>query len=284
MRFHLVYVLCWLAALLGGCAESYRVQSIIDTSEPWASIRRTPDSPLKTNADNYRVFMNPYTYAPHLVDSRGLVNRGSDDAAQRWTFYEIAAGVTEDNSATAHSEKRTAARNMLQNAMLRASDEMVLIHLTAVRATEGTSNFVLGSITTGLAGTAAVVAPPIAAPLAAGAATTNSVRALSNEQYFRNLVTENVYTAIHTRRAKFREIIVKKQRSKIFDYDVEAAIADATYYHEMGSFLFGLSVVRSDIEMANADRVRALLDAQDKELDRSKIPPQRSLQLRLSIE
>ncbi len=278
MTHYLTLISIVIAMFLGGCGQDYRVQSIIDTSEAWATVKRTPESPLQFGKDDYRVFINPYTYAPNWADSSGRLDRGElEGTPSRYTYYEIAAGFAGKCKTEAEQQ---AARNMLQNAMFRVSDEMVIVHLAGVRAIEGTSNFALGTLTTGLAGAAAVVVPPTAAALAAGAAGTNSVRALSNEQYFRNLLTENVYSAIYTRRSQYKVLVTARQQKPIKEYDVEAAIADATCYHEMGSFLFGLSVVRSDIEVANAQRLKDLLNLQKDELERS-LPPSKPWYIKL---
>lgn len=248
---------------VGGCGQDYRVRSIFDTSEPWAVIRRNPNNFNLADAlrdDEYRVFLNPYTYAPSLASEDGRLPVNS----RHLSLYSIASGMGVDALSkspeiTERNRVRKEARNQLQNAVMRVSDEMTVVHLSGIRAADSSSNFISGAVTTGLAAGASVAAPVVAAPLAAGAAGTNALRSLSNEQFFRNIVTEQVFTAIQSQRGLVRNAIIKKQSMPIEEYDIERALADATTYHEMGSFLYGLALVRHDIEVANAARVSTSL-------------------------
>ncbi|GEM_PF-3542574 len=227
----------------------FRVRSIIDTSQNWAVPHRVPP-PLSLHDDDFRVLINPYTYNPEASDENGKLK------STEKSLYSMA---TQSIGCPSEMEKVKGrdARNRLQSALFAASEAMLSVHISKIKSNESGTNMLLGVATTGLAATASVVNPAAAPSFAAAAAATNASRSLFNEEVFRNMLTEQVVTAIISKRTMFRErILMDHYKQFVDEYDVERAIYDALAYHEMGSFEYGLATVKADIESANTERLK----------------------------
>jgi hypothetical protein len=220
-----------------GCSRHYRADPILfyngappnsdgtthPGTLPWMHKTANP-------FDEHQYVLNPYTYAP----------------AGGCPLYELAR---KGNTAEARY-----ARNELQEAIVRLSDEAVGIHLGGVRATDTATNVLLGAAGIGLTGAASVAAGDSARALSAAATGTQGSRELFSEQVYRNTMSDTVIQLIH----KDREVTLQQMRLRhvesTHDYSVEEAITDANQYHAKGSFLNGLTLARS----AADDRVREL--------------------------
>jgi hypothetical protein len=233
-----------------GCRSLYRVEPIvsleagkhIEASRPaifkWEGLRQR-------SLDIYSIKINPYKYGPF------------DDIS----YYNQAKFSSLDPERLA---KAKVARNMLQNAMLHVSDEVTAQHLAGIKSTETVANLLFGAASLGLSGGATVAGEATARSLSAAATGTTGARALTNEQLYRNALVESLMAAIELDRSRFREeVIQRKQRASIIEYDVEAAIADANTYHQKASFYNGLTLIRQAVEERNLTNSAARRNARE---------------------
>jgi hypothetical protein len=234
-----------VCAILTGCGTAYRVAPITgtkDSTQVWGEYPHPiPDTLLnpfhKVQPD---VLLNPYEYNPTSTNK----NEPS-------LYYR--ASHPKDSELTNAICDATMARNQLQNAMLRISDESTALYLAKVKAAENNGNLFLGAATLGLSGGASVAGSATAKALAAAATGTGGARELFNDQIFRNALVETMVAAIEADRAQFKQQIISNQSQPIYKYDVEAAIQDANEYHLKGSFYHGLDLIRSAAESDSHD-------------------------------
>ncbi|MCC6968986.1 MAG: hypothetical protein IT434_02085 [Phycisphaerales bacterium] len=188
--------------------------------------------------------MNPYTYNP---------------SGEERSLYQVASSYS-----TNASSERYQARNQLQNAILRLSDQAMSNHLARLKASESFWNNSLGFATLALAAGSAATTGGVATGLAAGATVTSGTRSLINEQEFRNALVESIILLIEKDRLKKLEEVRQAQSLPIEKYDVEQAIADAIDYHQRGSFYHGLALLAeaarksgNELEQSTASILRA---------------------------
>jgi hypothetical protein len=228
---------------LAGCGTAYRVTPI--TSTRYASPETWTERPHWYER-GYRldrnIYLNPYTYNPRNTKLIAGANAAGDRAT---SFYGIAS-----DPAQAGTDAARIARNQLQNAIMRVSDQMTAAHLSELKSTENNGNILLGATTLGLTGGASVAGAATAKALAAAATGTGGARELFNNQVYRNALVETLIGAIEADRITFGGQIRAKQAKPIADYDVEAALRNACEYHLRGSFYHGLALIR---EAAEAD-------------------------------
>lgn len=251
-----------LALLTTGCSSLYKPDPILITAYkdtfPWEGTRFL-------SLGEKGVYLNPYTYNP------------GDTATGTVSLWKIA---TDNNKA---AKDRVAARNLLQNAVLRISDQVTAHHLAKLKGYENNTNLILGSAALGLTGGAAVAGEAAAKALAVAATGVVGARELFNDQVFRNALIETIIAAIEADRSKYLEDVIHAgQKKPIEEYDVEAALKDANEYHFRGSFYHGLGLVRDAAEKEN-NRKREALEARRQN---AQLPPdlQRWIVLRDTIQ
>lgn len=249
----------WCALAAGGCSNTrYRVPQILRSDGEFEKLTMpkfvdAPDSGADSNSSSRIEIMNPYTYNPSRA--------GVTDTNQRGTpLYEIASSYSGNDGAS----RRYEARNQLQNAILRLSDQAMSNHLARLKASESFWNNSLGFATLALAAGSAATTGGVATGLAAGATVTSGTRSLINEQEFRNALVESIILLIEKDRQKKLEDIRQSQSLPILKYDVEQAIADAIDYHQRGSFYHGLALLAeaarksgNELEQSTASMLRA---------------------------
>ena len=219
-----------LAAFLTGCASNYHTPPIFNTRQARVETWVKDKWYNCTDADGPRTrreFINPYSYnptAPLDGKSSKLLKDRKD------SFYAKATAPGTD-------AERKQARNQLQNAILRLSDNATARHLAGLKASENGANLILGGAAIGLSSGATVAATETAKLLSAAAASAGGLRGLANEQLYRNALGETIVRAIETDRSQFlTTIIIPNQQRPVEEYDMEAAIRDANEYHQRGSF------------------------------------------------
>jgi hypothetical protein len=248
-----------LIAAMSGCSASrYTVPRILrsdspvgkESGRPWYEQVNDDGAPRSYQIE----VMNPFTYGDWT---------DKDVKNAQPSFYSVAAGWVSG----AGSGERELARNQLQNAVIRLSDQAVSMHLSALKASESGWNNSLGFSTLALAAAATATTGGAATGLAAGATVTSGTRSLINEQEFRNALVESIIVLIEKDRAQALERIRQNQRQQIQAYDVEQAIADASDYHQRGSFYHGLALLAeaarksgNELEQSTASLVRAKVE------------------------
>lgn len=225
-----------------GCANAYRVDPVLNTDKNWT----IPWQEWSLSEHHVKVeVLNPYTYGGCPDSDHNIV-----DAAT--SYYKLASDPVGLGS-VAGKEQARHARNQLQSAIIRLSQDTTSLHLAGLKSTEANVNLVLGMTAIGLSAGAAA-APGAAQGLSAGAAFAGGSRALINEQVYRNALIETTIRLIDVSRAEKLLEIQRKQTLSVSDYNVEAAITDAVEYHERGSFFHGLSLLRAEAEKSAQQR------------------------------
>lgn len=144
-------------------------------------------------------------------------------------------------------------RNRVQDRIIAASNESCKRFQYALKSHSSTTNFVLGTVTTGLGAAGAVATQSTAQILAAGAGFTSGTRAEYNQDFFSTLAVEVIVKAFEQVRSKTLETIEDKRTVKlgltgqgisnnksISLYTVQMAVADAITYHAQCSLTVGL--------------------------------------------
>jgi len=211
---------------LAGCNKNYRVDPVMSTSQcsgiPWTETSATAGLGT-TDVEK----INPYTY-----------NGSTKEGVSGKSFYATASDPDEPDL-----EKRKEARNQLQSAIMRISDESTAIHLTAIKAAENNTNLFLGLPALGMSAAATVSPLGAANSLSAASTALQGSRSFINEQVFRNTLFESIILLIEGDRKAKKEAIRAKWNDSIAEYNVEAALQDAAEYHQAGSFYHGLSLL-----------------------------------------
>jgi hypothetical protein len=246
MRHTLTHRLSPLAVLtaavaIGGCNQKYRVDSVLSTDEkdgiPW---KERSDTGFMTDVEK----INPYTY------------NGKEVGSYADSLYFIASNDTDET-------KRKQARNQLQSAIMRISDETTAVHLTSIKASENNINLLLGIPAIGMSAAAAVSPLGAANSLSAASTGLQGSRSFVIEQVFRNTLFDSIILLIEEDRRTVRDVIRGKYDKSITEYNVESAIQDATDYHQRGSFYHGLALL-ADAANDKANMLRGSRDRLEK--------------------
>src|SRR5262249_39567241 len=109
-----------------------------------------------------------------------------------------------------------ARRNSIQERILAASAQRCGRYKRFLKQYEGESNFLLGGLTTALAGAGALISPVIAARALSGSAgVTSGVNAEFNDKLFAKLSVQVLTKAIEARRKAIYDDIIKKRTPKL---------------------------------------------------------------------
>jgi hypothetical protein len=215
------FVVIASAVAVVGCNQKYRVDSVLSTDEgdgiPW---KERSDAGFMTDVEK----INPYTY------------NGKEVGSYSDSLYYIASNDPDES-------KRKNARNQLQSAIMRISDDTTAVHLTSIKATENNINLLLGIPAIGMSAAAAVSPLGAANSLSAASTGLQGSRSFVNEQVFRNTLFDSIILLIEEDRKTLRDAIRSKWDHPIAKYNIEAAIQDATDYHQRGSFYHGLALL-----------------------------------------
>jgi hypothetical protein len=145
-----------------------------------------------------------------------------------------------------------ARRNAIQERILAASEQRCASYKQFLKQFESENSFILGAITTILAGAGALVSPVIAArSLAGSAAVMSGVNAEFQEKFFARLTIQVLTKAMDARRKNIYEKIVETRKTAdLTTYPVEAAVKDALAYHGACSLIAGLEEAGASIDRA----------------------------------
>ncbi len=236
-----VLVLVLVAFGAAGCSQHYRVDPILSTDKetqtPWEVTSKAE------GIGSTVTIMNPYTYRPVRYARKSV--EGDVGTLNTWdkrSLYEVAQDWNERDAV------RQEARNELQRAIMRLSDEASGVHLAGIRATETNVNLILGATAIGLTGAASVAAAETAKALAA-AATGAQGRAGPGQRAGLPQRPERIDHPPHRGRPRITRVEIEKKWNKsMAEYPVESAISEAMEYHEKSSFYHGLALVRAAAE------------------------------------
>ena len=253
----LVGVLLAAAFLSVGCQSDYRTINVIKTDNSnvrtWQEGSSTLTILSGRDADAKDTFINPYAFNPNDFRVQGTwitnvaFNKLKTNYPNNASFYFLASSPT---SVTGLSvEDRRYYRNDLQNAIFAVVKEATAEHLSALKAGDSRANLILGDAALALAGGASVAGGALAQAFAASAAGTLGAKSLFNEEVYRNTFVESIIALIQKDQTDFQEKIrVNWQSKSIYDYTVEAAIADAKEYETHGSLYHGLALLQEAVQ------------------------------------
>ncbi len=146
---------------------------------------------------------------------------------------------------------RVMRRNAVQEHIIAASNQRCNYYKNYLHCSRATTNLALGSLAT-IAGTAGAIVTGADAPriLSGAAAVFSGVRAEFNQEYFANAATDVVAKGIDlTRREVYHQIVTQGQSKSYGDYNVEAAVKDAIYYHGQCNVMTGIQAASGTLEM-----------------------------------
>jgi len=145
-------------------------------------------------------------------------------------------------------------RNELVQELRSRSNEVCDLHKAAILAHNATFNVTLGGLTTLLAGTASVVGGFQAPIFAAGAAGTNSIRSLVNDEVYARSVAGLIVRAIEKGRTDSWHALSAKLNEPYNKYDVFEAISDVEEFHQTCSFYVGITRISEALENQKPSR------------------------------
>lgn len=153
-----------------------------------------------------------------------------------------------------------ARRNRLQDRLVASSNQACAEFKRHINALQSETNFILGTITTALAGAGAIVTGASGARALAGTAGIFSgVRAEFNENLFRKLTVEVITKAIESRRKQMRERMEIAQKNESATvYTAEGAVGDAIVYNDVCSLIGGLEVASIAVTVAEDPGLKRL--------------------------
>ena len=159
---------------------------------------------------------------------------------------------------------RKRARNRIQERILAASNQACGEYKHDLKQLDARFNFILGSLTTGLAGAGAIfTGVDIVRALSGAAGITSGVRAEFNNDYFQNKTIQVITDGLESKRQEIYEKILEDREQDLEKYPVQRAIKDAIKYHENCSLISGLEQAAISIERADnpgADAMNKFLE------------------------
>ncbi|MCH9053272.1 MAG: hypothetical protein IIA72_19805 [Proteobacteria bacterium] len=141
-------------------------------------------------------------------------------------------------------------RNRVQERILAASNQACAEFKRELKALDARVNFILGSLTTAVAGAGAIFSGGTSQALSGIASIFSGVRAEFNEDYFKMLTIQVITDGLGKRRHEIYTKILVNRKNGLTEYPVERAIADAILYHDNCSLVAGLEQAALSIERA----------------------------------
>lgn len=143
-------------------------------------------------------------------------------------------------------------RNRFQDYLMWRSEQKCEAHKAGIIGVQSSVNFVLSTVTTGVAAVAAIVTAPATSIMAAIAAITSGTRAHFNDDIFEKFIAPAVVKKIVEDRTQKILDIQNKRSTKSADgktseprpmkeYTLEEGIVDVERYHQLCSFESGLA-------------------------------------------
>ena len=172
-------------------------------------------------------------------------------------FANFNKGITDET-------ERIRVRNQVQERILAASNQACGEYKHDLKQLDARFNFILGSLTTGLAGASAIfTGVDIVRALSGAAGITSGVRAEFNNDYFQNKTIQVITAGFESKRQEIYEKILEDREQDLEKYPVQRAIKDAIKYHENCSLISGLEQAAISIERADnpgADAMNKFLE------------------------
>ncbi len=159
-------------------------------------------------------------------------------------------------------------RNLAQDRIIAASNNRCNIYKTYLQQAHSRGNFLMGALTTTLAGAGGIVTGGAVNALSAGAAITSGIRAEYNQAYYAGLNTSIISKGIDQRRKELFDDM-KKKRYKGGDrekglieyekYNITEAVSDAIKYHGACNLIEGLKTADAAISDIGLKRLNESL-------------------------
>lgn len=172
-------------------------------------------------------------------------------------------------------------RNKVLFSLIAKSDINCSRFMGEVYRFKGSSNLLLGTATTALAGAAAIVGGAAAQNFAGAAAVTNYTHTKFNEEFYEKQLISSIAKEITTSRNKAYQAIKENSEKEISEYSSAEAVRDAIEYNQMCSIPFALQMVLTKADKFNsvtcssAEQVKAIDDNIAK-VDATKFNPEES--------
>jgi hypothetical protein len=247
----------WFAGLvllvMAGCAESVghkqgaEVIFSDDSEFEKVNIFTLLDPENPTDRDGYLL-----RGGQDYLKRRDKFNQGLEDNRSGWIAIEEALHRFNGRIAKWEADDKRHARNQVQDRIIAASNQRCADFKRELQKFDSEVNFVMGAITTGLAGAGAIfTGADVARALSGAAGITSGTRAEYNSSFFRNLTIEVVTKGISARQERLLAAIREKQENKsLTDYTVMAAIGEAVEYHGVCTVIVGLEEASESITRA----------------------------------
>jgi hypothetical protein len=166
------------------------------------------------------------------------------------------AGFYSPRYARGSQEQR---RSELQDRLIASSNQACAEFKRHLHSFQSQTNFLLGSLTTAVAGAGAIVTPANTARLLSGTgAVFSGVRAEFNEDFFVKLTAGVITKAVDNRRTEILRDIQDRRAQPITQYTVQRAVADAIYYNDVCSLIEGLQIASTAVTIAEDPGLKRL--------------------------
>lgn len=217
---------------IGGCSVFDK-----DTSSQGAAIIFDED----TEFEKVNIFT--LLYPESKADRNGYF-----EEEERWLSIEETIMVFQEKIDIQNTDRKKLMRNRVQDRIIAASIQRCNEFKRALQKYEGDVNFLLGSLTTALAGAGSIFTGASTARALSGIAGISSgLRAEFNSDYFKNLSIEVVTKGITARRERLMEEMGERKMKPLAEYTTLAAIGDALKFHGSCTVIAGLEEASDSI-------------------------------------
>lgn len=195
---------------------------------------------------------NSYPVLPPCPELQGKIvgnikRAYSDDPEDRCARKNLytAYGKFQRSSATA------AHRNVIQNEVIRASEQRCGVYKIHLRRLQSNANFLLGSAATALGGLGAIFTNvDTVRALAGSAGITSGIGAEFQESFFSSVIAPVIIDGMEARRSILRDEIMKKQSHGLSTYSLPNALADTARYIAACSVSEGIAEARKTVAIS----------------------------------
>ena len=187
--------------------------------------------------------LDPLNLGPEIHDNSGTNSGTTSNGPNKDKFENAFHGFYNKNYGT-DDDTQKLRRNRVVGRLVSASIQRCKEFKENLKLAQSQGNFAFGTLTTALAGAAAIFTPVnTTRTLAGSAGVVSGVRAEFNENFFASKIVEALTRAIDSQRQKILKEIDEEGKKSIEDYPVERAVADALRYHSACNLVTGLEVI-----------------------------------------
>ena len=147
-----------------------------------------------------------------------------------------------------------AARDALQTMMIQLSDKATARHLARVTGTRINVDLFFGGAALAATGVGAVGSPALARAASATAVGLLGFKSLFGEEVYRNALVHSLVGAIISDRQKIKSDMAASRQKTTLLYSIDDALEDIRTLHDHGSFYYGLTLIKQDVETATLAR------------------------------